>query len=83
MKFVVQIVIADENVYRNSGCAMVIGKRKKISESSSEINLQSIVVIVMMEVMKIHVIVVCKKKRISLLFEIHFFERITSSSTLL
>jgi len=58
MKYVVQILIAEENVYRNFGCVMVIGKKKF---DYLKMNIYFILVIVMMEVMKIHGIVVCKK----------------------
>ncbi len=39
MKFVVLMVIVDENVYRNFGCVMVIGKKQKQKERMFEISL--------------------------------------------
>jgi hypothetical protein len=81
MKFVVQILIVDVNVYRNFGCVMVIGN-KNSSNLIFENLYGFILVIVMMEVMKINVIVVC-----IFLFMKNFIDiilkRITSSSTLL
>jgi hypothetical protein len=55
MKLVVQIRVEEENVFKNFGCVMVIGKKLFFLIYSFN---KLILVIVMMEVMKNNVIVV-------------------------
>ena len=63
MKFAVPILTEAENAFRNSGCAMVIGKRKYLERNSWTINVL-ILGIVMMEVTNNNVIVVWRTSSI-------------------
>jgi hypothetical protein len=60
MNFLVRIQVEEENVFRNFGCVMVIGKKRFLRRIFADFD-RLILVIVMMEVMKDHVPAVWRK----------------------